>query len=38
MVERLKWVLLAVKIRAHITMGLRNMVPSPNLEYKGCCA
>ncbi len=28
MVEGLKWVLLVVKIRAHITMGLGNMVPS----------
>jgi len=32
-VEGLKWVLLAVKAGAHITMGLGNMVPNPNLEY-----
>jgi hypothetical protein len=31
--EGLKWVLLAVKAGAHITMGLENMVPNPNLEY-----
>ncbi|CAK9272298.1 unnamed protein product [Sphagnum jensenii] len=31
--EGLKWVLLAVKVGAHITMGLGNMVPNPNLEY-----
>jgi hypothetical protein len=32
-VEGLKWVLLAVQVGAHITMGLGNMVPNPNLEY-----
>jgi hypothetical protein len=31
--EGLKWVLLAVKVGAHITMGLENMFPNPNLEY-----
>ncbi|CAK9224936.1 unnamed protein product [Sphagnum troendelagicum] len=31
--EGLKWVLLAVKVGAHITMRLENMVPNPNLEY-----
>jgi hypothetical protein len=31
--EGLKWVLLAVQVGAHITMGLGNMVPNPNLEY-----
>jgi hypothetical protein len=31
--EGLKWVLWAVKVGAHITMGLGNMVPNPNLEY-----
>jgi hypothetical protein len=25
------------QIKAHIKMGLGNMVPSPNLEYRGCC-
>ncbi len=33
-VEGLKLVLLAVKVGAHITMGLGNMVPNPNLEYE----
>jgi hypothetical protein len=32
-VEGLKWVSLAVKVGAHITMGLGHMVPNPNLEY-----
>jgi hypothetical protein len=32
-VEGLKWVSLAIKAGAHITMGLGHMVPSPNLEY-----
>jgi hypothetical protein len=31
--ERLKWVLLAVRVGAHIKMGLGNMVPNRNLEY-----
>jgi hypothetical protein len=31
--EGLKWVLSAVKVGVHITMGLENMVPDPNLEY-----
>jgi hypothetical protein len=33
-VEGLKWVSLAVKVGAHITMGLGHMVPNPNLEYE----
>jgi hypothetical protein len=32
-VEGLKWVLLAVQVGAHITMGLGNMVPNPKMEY-----
>ncbi|CAM6072974.1 unnamed protein product [Sphagnum tenellum] len=32
-VEGLKWVSLAVKVGAHITMGLGHMVPNPNVEY-----
>jgi hypothetical protein len=32
-VEGLKWVLLAVKVGADITMGLGNMVPNPKMEY-----
>jgi hypothetical protein len=32
-VEGLKWVLLAVKVGAHIAMGLGNMVPNPKMEY-----
>ncbi|KAH8944678.1 hypothetical protein BDL97_13G125300 [Sphagnum fallax] len=31
--EGLKWVLLAVQVGAHITMGLGNMVPNPKVEY-----
>jgi hypothetical protein len=29
-VEGLKWVSLVVKVLAHITMGLGQMVPNPN--------
>ncbi|CAK9272315.1 unnamed protein product [Sphagnum jensenii] len=32
-VEGLKWVSVAVKVGAHIAMGLEHMVPTPNLEY-----
>ncbi|CAK9272304.1 unnamed protein product [Sphagnum jensenii] len=32
-VEGLKWFQLAVKVGAHITMGLENMVPIPKMEY-----
>ncbi|KAH9566199.1 hypothetical protein CY35_04G118600 [Sphagnum magellanicum] len=31
--EGLKWVLLAVQVGAHITMGPGNMVPNPKMEY-----
>jgi hypothetical protein len=32
-VEGLEWVLLAVQVGAHITMGLGNMAPNPKMEY-----
>lgn len=31
----MKWVSLVVKMGAHIAMGLGDIVPSSNLEYKG---
>jgi tRNA nucleotidyltransferase/poly(A) polymerase len=32
-VEGLKWVFLAMKVGAHITMGIGNLVPNPSQAY-----